>query len=252
MSVFKIKNIFALKRRLSYTSTITKMEKPMGRDTGKIDIKTLGALLIIWIAVFFLWDTVVVYPLKIFVVLLHEMSHGLAAVITGGAIEKIHINANEGGVCWTRGGIRFIVISAGYMGSLLWGGIILLSAARTRLDKGISVFIGLAVLGVTVMFIRNPFGLIYGIAFGAAMILLGKFASEAVNDFILKVIGLTSMLYAIIDIKSDLISRTVPSSDAAQLAEHYFGTPVMWGIIWIVISLVMAGIFLKKSTLKQV
>ena len=32
-----------------------------------------------FVALWLLWDTPVVYPLKIFVVLLHEVSHGIAA-----------------------------------------------------------------------------------------------------------------------------------------------------------------------------
>ena len=32
-----------------------------------------------------LWDTFLVYPFRLFVVFLHEISHGLAAVFTGGA-----------------------------------------------------------------------------------------------------------------------------------------------------------------------
>ncbi len=32
-------------------------------------------------ALWFLWDTRIVYPLKIFVVFLHELSHGIAAIL---------------------------------------------------------------------------------------------------------------------------------------------------------------------------
>ena len=35
----------------------------------------------------FLWDTPLIYPLKIFVVLLHEISHGIVALATGGSIK---------------------------------------------------------------------------------------------------------------------------------------------------------------------
>ena len=43
----------------------------------------------------FLWDTPVIYPLKIFVVLLHEISHGIAALATGGSIERITLDAEQ-------------------------------------------------------------------------------------------------------------------------------------------------------------
>ena len=45
--------------------------------------------------------------LKILVVFFHELSHGLAAIGSGGEIDHIEVVAREGGVCYTRGGSRF-------------------------------------------------------------------------------------------------------------------------------------------------
>ena len=45
----------------------------------------------------------------------------LAAIATGGAVERIVLDANQGGAAYTRGGIPFVTLSAGYLGSLLWG-----------------------------------------------------------------------------------------------------------------------------------
>ena len=48
-------------------------------------------------AALLLWDTFVVYPFRVFVVFLHEISHGLAAVATGGSIVSIGLSFDEGG-----------------------------------------------------------------------------------------------------------------------------------------------------------
>jgi len=48
-----------------------------------------GGIILIFVAVTLLWNTPVVYPLKIFVVFMHEISHGIAAMATGGQIEEI-------------------------------------------------------------------------------------------------------------------------------------------------------------------
>jgi hypothetical protein len=50
-------------------------------------------------ALWFLWDTWLVTPLKLFVVMLHEVSHGLAAVATGGSIDRIVLTPDLGGAC---------------------------------------------------------------------------------------------------------------------------------------------------------
>src|SRR5690606_42106244 len=72
-------------------------------------------------ALWFLWDTPAVYPLRIFVVLLHEISHGLAAVATGGSIVRIGLSPDEGGATYTLGARARLTLSAGDPGSLAWG-----------------------------------------------------------------------------------------------------------------------------------
>ena len=46
--------------------------------------KRLLVPLLLAAVVYAFWSTVYVWPLRLFVVLLHEVSHGLAAVATGG------------------------------------------------------------------------------------------------------------------------------------------------------------------------
>ena len=79
----------------------------------RLDIRLIG----IFIVITFLWNTGVVDPLKIFVVFMHEVSHGLAALATGGSIKEIQIVAQEGGHAITAGGSRFWTLTAGYLGS---------------------------------------------------------------------------------------------------------------------------------------
>ena len=52
---------------------------------------------------------------------MHEVSHGLAALATGGSIKEIQIVQQEGGHAITAGGSRFWTLTAGYLGSLIVG-----------------------------------------------------------------------------------------------------------------------------------
>jgi hypothetical protein len=80
---------------------------------------------------FFAWDTFVVYPIKLFVVLLHEMSHGLSAVLTGGRIVAIELNQYLGGMTTTEGGSILIIASSGYLGIIaLIASVILIVSPR--------------------------------------------------------------------------------------------------------------------------
>ncbi len=200
---------------------------------GAKDGQTILALVAIFLAMAALWGTVIVTPLKIFVVLLHEISHGVAAVATGGQIVRIEVDAQQGGICYTRGGNLFATLSAGYLGSMLWGALILIAAARTRYDRYLSGAIGAFILILTLLYVRNLFGFAAAVLFSLGLILSGWKLSEKTNDLVLKVIGMTSCLYAVLDIVDDVLRRPGIGSDADMLARHTGLPSLAWGALWV-------------------
>lgn len=215
----------------------------------KADKKQLWILIGIVILIILFWSTKALYPLKMFTVLLHETSHGLAAMLTGGRFHQIELSGQQGGLATTSGGWRFLVLSAGYLGSMLFGGLILRLSAKAERDKTVMKVIGFVVIGIGVLLVRPiiGFGFLFTELFGATLVLLGFFAPNWANDSVLKVIGLTSMLYAIIDIKSDILDRTVHTSDAYRLFELTGIPSVIWGVIWITLAVFLSTLFLLKS-----
>lgn len=223
----------------------------IGRLFANLDLKKVLSLLVIFGVVVALWGTFVVTPLKIFVVLLHEISHGLAAVLTGGSIVKIEINAQQGGRCYTAGGIRFFVSSAGYLGSMLWGAAILVVASRTKRHRLMGMGIGLFMLAVTLLYVRTLFGFAFGFVFSAFLIFMGYKLSHEINQLVLQVIGVTSCLYAVIDIVDDVLKRPGIGSDADHLAQMTCIPGVVWGVLWIGISVVVTGWCLLYAAQKR-
>ena len=61
----------------------------------------------------------------------------------------------------------------------------------------------------------------------------------------LLVLGLTSTLYAILDIKSDILVRPHLRSDAAMLAEMTGIPTVFWGFLWIAVALLVSAWLLR-------
>ncbi len=194
-------------------------------------------LILITVVVFVLWSTLAVFPLKVLVVFMHELSHGLAAVFTGGSIEAISLSVEEGGHAITRGGNRFIILSSGYVGSLVIGVLLLLIAIKTHADRALLGLFGLVMLLVTVLYIRDPFPLAFCSITGLAMLAVAWHLSRPINDFILRIIGLTSVIYVPYDIFSDTIARSELRSDAYMLAEQFGGPTMLWGGLWLVVSL---------------
>ena len=204
--------------------------------TGSRRLLYLVALLFI---IFVLWPTSYLAPLKTLVVFFHEASHALTAVATGGAVIEMAIDQNQGGHVRSVGDIRFLTLTAGYLGSLLWGALIFLVTVYTGKDRVTSAILGVLILVIAVWFMRNLYGLVFTLATGTGLIGLSRWGSEAVNDFVLRIIGLTSMSYAPLDIWSDTIDRSHLRSDARMLAEEFGGATLLWGGLWIAISAAM-------------
>ncbi|MCZ6824521.1 MAG: M50 family metallopeptidase [Gemmatimonadota bacterium] len=201
-----------------------------------------------FVALWLLWDTPVVYPLKIFVVLLHEVSHGIAAVAGGGTIQEILITPNQGGACHCPGGVPFLTLSAGYLGSLAWGALLLGIAMRGgRWSRFGMAAVGVLVLAVGALYVRTAFGLTFALAFGAGLLASARWLPEAFTRTLLTALGLTSCLYAILDIKSDILDRPDLESDARMLAELTGVPTLVWGVLWIGLALAASWWLLSRA-----
>lgn len=217
------------------------------KRTTKRKLAFLAGLTAWLVAVWLFWWSPVIYPLKLFVVLLHETSHALMAVATGGRVDRLVITADQGGVCYCPGGNAFLTLSAGYLGSLLWGALILVLARADRpAPRNTTTAIGVAVLGLTALFVRNAFGVLFGALFGAALVAL-RGAGRTVHVAVLTALGLTSCLYALLDIKSDVLDRPHLPSDAYMLAQMTGVPTVVWGILWIGIGAAVSWALFQRA-----
>jgi len=190
------------------------------------------------------------YPLKIFVIFLHEASHALTALLTGGQVLELSLSPQQGGHVKAAGGNGFLIASSGYLGSLFWGAALFLLGLRTRLDKVVVGMMGALMLGITALYIRDLFPLAFCILTGLGLLLSAYFLSQPINDLWLRVMGLASMIYVPYDIFSDTLARSHLVSDARILAENYGGTTMLWGGIWLFISMVFL-LFIARQSLKS-
>lgn len=215
-------------------------------EQAKRRLRFLAIFSAYFIGLWFLWNTAFVYPLKLFVVLLHEISHGIAAVLSGGRITAIEVTPMQGGLCRCGGGSAFLTLSAGYLGSLLWGGLMIWGAVKLgRRAEWLTAAIGVIAASITVLYVRQPFALTFGLAFGAALVTIALKMGSAGNRAVLTGLGMTSALYAVLDIKSDILDRPELQSDARMLAELTGIPTVAWGVIWIGLALAFCAFLFR-------
>lgn len=213
--------------------------------------KQIGKYLFITVIIVVLWNTVIIKPLKLFTVFLHELGHALMALIFGYGIKGIRIGFNEGGyvIAASKGWISsFMIYNGGYLGSLLFS-LLILSLKRTGVKKYILGTVSIIFLGVAVRYGGLSFTLVYSMIFAGITILIYMVQNEKVYDWVIDIIGISGVAYAIYDIFSDVIFQQLKLSfalwgrgaggvsDAAQLAKLTHVPALLWGILWIAVSL---------------
>jgi hypothetical protein len=99
------------------------------------------------------------YPFRLFVTMIHELGHGMAAVLTGGSFVRFEVTRRGAGLAWTSGGSRFFIIQAGYLGTALFGAGLLYLTHRVRrpgrVAIGVGVFIAVLTLAYTGISLSN-------------------------------------------------------------------------------------------------
>ncbi|GIX08014.1 MAG: hypothetical protein KatS3mg115_2417 [Candidatus Poribacteria bacterium] len=230
----------------------------MGR-LRHVDWRRLLLLLAGGVLIGLVWNQSYFKPIRLFVVLLHELSHAFAARATGGGVAEVQLFLNEGGLTRTYGGSPFWILNAGYLGSLFWGGLLLLGAGRYGVARSLAIGMGVLLLGVTVLYVRSGVGILVGWGFGGFLLLAGALFRREVVAWSVGLIGLSSCLYAVYDILSDVLLRPEAPSDARMLAERVAfppllsptGRTIFWGGLWTAISLAFSLWVLGRSVSRR-
>ncbi|KAJ4843298.1 hypothetical protein Tsubulata_039411 [Turnera subulata] len=168
-----------------------------------------------------LWRTVLLRPFKLVTVFLHEASHAVACKLTCGHVEGIQVHADEGGTPQTRGGVYWLILPAGYLGSSFWG-MVLILASTNLLTARIAAGCFIAALLVVLLVAKNWTlrGLCIGfVVFIGVIWVLQETTKARILRYVILFIGVMNSLFSVYDIYDDLISRRVHSSDAEKFAE---------------------------------
>lgn len=223
-------------------------------------MKHIGRYLIILIAVIVLWNTVIIKPLRLFTVFLHELGHAIMAIIFGSGIKAFNINLDESGhvlvhaKSWFS---AFMIANGGYLGSVLFA-LLILHLKRTPFKKYLLGTAAILLLAVSIKYSGFTFTLLYSVIFAVFVLILYMIQNEKINDWVIDIIGISSVAYAIYDTFVDTILLQInrqlhlirgwkveqPVTDAVQLARLTGIPAVVWGIIWLGIA-----VFVVYSTL---
>jgi hypothetical protein len=174
-------------------------------------------VLAIALSVLLTWSGHTLWVDQLFVTFLHEACHGLAALLTGGRLVQFTISPDASGLALTQGGIRTIILMAGYVGSCVWGGALLLASAKRQHDGWIIAGLASFFMLFSLLFVRNVFGLMVGVSWGLALTAVGWFTTGYFRAFVLGFLAVRTSVNATSDLTTLLHLSTGSVVTDAQL-----------------------------------
>lgn len=206
--------------------------------------------------------TLLDYPFRLLITTIHELGHGVAALLTGGRFSHFVIDPGGSGVAYTGGGWRWVIIPAGYLGVALFAAALFRLGRNPRLSRAALGIIGAAMLVLSLWFGRpgavslsaiagSVPGLVTGVIFGIIFLKVALQSGPATIIFFLHLVAIKAGLAAFDDIFTVIGLATqggaVPHTDAHAMAEMTHLPAVLWGLSWVVIAAALIGGAIKAT-----
>ena len=191
------------------------------------------------------WDTALIKPFRFFVVLVHEVNHAAAALLTGGEVVEIRTHWDESGHTRTKGGFFPLISTAGYVGSALWGALLVHTSLYPQAQRLVLLCIGAACAVMTLRYTPLAEGGIdfaFGIGGGLVLCIMAC-KSRRLASIGAVWMGVMLCLYSLYDFRTDLWHHP-EQTDAGLLSDHWGLDPLqtpylayLIALIWVLVSL---------------
>lgn len=167
----------------------------------------------------------------------HEAGHAVVAVLVGRRLSGIRLHSDTSGLTLSRGRPRgpgmVATLLAGYPAASVVG---LGAAWLAGAGYGVGVlWLIVVLLALMLVWLRNFYGALVVLGVGGAVAVLSWFATPTVAGWLATGIAWLLLLAAPRPVV-ELLRRHSPGSDAAQLAALTHLPRVVWGLLWLVLT----------------
>lgn len=201
------------------------------------------------------WLGPLAYPFRLLTTLVHELGHGLAALLTGGAFLRFVVFPDGSGLAYTAGGMRLLVIPAGYLGVALAGAALLMLGRGQRSSRIALGVVGAALALLTLRYalptllsaqlLGGLLTLAAGLGLGGLLLLAAWRAGAAWALLLLNLIAFHLGLSAFGDLWMLFGATTAAGlgarSDATAMAELTFIPAPVWAALWAILAAAALG-----------
>lgn len=225
----------------------------MKRRAYELKIPHYAAVAGMVLLTYLLWDTLATRPVQLYVVFVHECGHAIAALLTGGEVRGMQISENLGGVTSTVGGWPLFILPAGYLAGAIFGGALILAASQPKNARHTLQALAVVTAGCALALVRPLWGfaLPFALLAAAAFWLIAAKAPKTAVELVVLYLATVSALYAVIDIKEDLLHPSVHRvTDATMLADRTWIPAIVWGVLFALLALAILGTALHRAIKK--
>jgi len=183
---------------------------------------------------------VLAYPLLLISTLVHEMGHGLAAVLAGGEFVSFELYSDGSGVARTAVAdsrvTRAVVAAGGLVGPSIAAAVSFLVGRRPGPSRVFLTVLSVGLLSALVLVVRNPFGVIFvgsfALALGGLALKAGSRAAQIALVFLGTQLGLSVFSrgdYLFSD-RAATSAGSMPS-DVASMSDALLLPYWVWGFV---------------------
>lgn len=241
------------------------MKLNISRD-ARPQVRTLLIAAAISIALWFIpYVGFLTYPFRLFVTFIHEGGHALAALLTGNSVRSLSVAMDTSGLTETyvaQGSwpSQMFISSAGYLGAMVFGALLLIFIRRAVAARVVLVGSAIYILALTLIyglvvpltyFSFSPFTVVAGILISVGLLASVKYLNPRAAGFLVSFLAVQCVLNAIFDLKNVLFLSVASDSvtDAKNMAGLFsiwpLTTSIFWSILWIGISILILSTALR-------
>lgn len=174
-------------------------------------------------------------PYYILGVFFHEIGHAIAILMLGGKPVRIELDTNDGGL--TRGYApegrlrRAIVSSAGFLGSSIVGGLLIVASRNPKITNNILILLGVFSLVITLVWVREwlGYGFMTMIFWGLIILTIAFRTPPEAQKFMIQFLGIQMSMINFLNIWYLFDMRG--SSDVGKIEKYLFLPYWFWGIM---------------------
>ncbi|HVF55334.1 MAG TPA: M50 family metallopeptidase [Pyrinomonadaceae bacterium] len=210
------------------------------------------------------------YPFRIFVTFIHEGGHALAALLTGNSVQSLTVSMDGSGEVYSvTGGLfsKMFVSSAGYLGAMAFGALLLVLIRRTVAARRVLAASGVLIFALTVLFgflapvwnlsLPGLFTLVAGVALPVGLLAAARYAGARAASFLVSFIAVQCVLNALFDLRTVFMLSAASNqpTDAGNMASAFSVFPltssIFWSIMWIGVSFVLLSLALRAYAVSK-